>query len=148
MIRPATVADIPALLEMGRQFMEFNAYRAHAPLCEHSLAATLHSLIVEHELLVLDVDGVAQGCAGAMIAPVYWNRDVLQALELFWWVNPAHRGNGTGKALREELQATVRARGVTIWNMVALEDSMRDQVCAMYERAGMVPVERIYARVF
>lgn len=145
-IRPATETDIPALIEIGHKFFAFNPYRHFMELDEDCLAGTLRGMMNDHVLLVAEVGGVV-GTAGAMVAPLYWNHAHLHGLELFWWLDPEHRGGGNGKFLRKTLEDAVRARGVRFWNMVALEDSMPDQVGEMYRKAGFQPVEHVYMKV-
>lgn len=146
-IRPANDADIEALIRIGHAFFQFNPYRLYCALDEPSLTATLVMLMKLHVLLVAEVEGEVVGAAAAMIAPLYWNQSEFQGVELFWWLDPEHRGGGNGKRLRQALEDAVREKGVRFWNMIALEDSMPEKVDAMYRQAGFQPVERVYMKV-
>jgi L-amino acid N-acyltransferase YncA len=146
-IREAVVADYPALLAIAYKFFEFNPYRHDTTIDEESLVRLWDVLRTSGVLLTVEVEGQVVGTAGAFIAPLYWNNNYLQGVEAFWWVDEAHRGNGAGKALRIALQAAAKDRGVQFWNMIALEDSMPEQVGAQYVRAGFKPVERVYMKV-
>lgn len=145
-IRRAVTGDYPALVAMGHKFFEFNPYRHATTLDEESLLESIDAIGRSHILLVATVAEKVVGTAGAYIAPLYWNKNFLQGLEAFWWIDEEHRGNGAGKALRLALQAAAKDRGVQFWNMIALEDSMPEQVGAQYMRAGFKPVERVYMK--
>lgn len=146
-IRLATQADDQALIVIGHKFFEHNPYRVASTLDEASLLATFEDLRARHVLLVVEIDDKVVGTAAAFISPLYWNKNDLQGLEAFWWVDEEYRSTGAGKALRVALQNVARVRGVKFWNMVALEDSMPEKVGAMYEKAGLKPVERVYMKV-
>lgn len=146
-IRKAIHSDYPALVAIGRKFFEFNAYRMHSELDEVSLLRTLHQLNSMHVLLVAEHNEQIIGTAGAFIAPVYWNINDLQGLEAFWWVDEEYRSAGVGKKLRQMLQTVAKDKGAKFWNMIALKESMHDEVCQQYERSGMTHVETVYMKV-
>lgn len=147
LVRFAQERDFEDLVAIGHKFFEFNAYRQHSKLDEDSLRATFKDLADNHILLVVDLLGKVVGTAGAYIAPVYWNRNELQGLEAFWWIEPQYRQGGIGKELRLFLQHKARERGVRFWNMIALKESMHDEVCQQYQKAGMTHVETVYMKV-
>lgn len=147
LIRNATPLDYETLIAIGHKFFEFNAYRQVSCIDEMSLLRTFNMLICDHVLLVMEVAGKVVGTAGAFIAPLYWNHDHLQGLEAFWWIDPEYRLNGAGSKLRAALLAAAEAKGVRFWNMIALKESMHDEVCASYEKAGMTHVETVYMKV-
>lgn len=146
-IRKATQNDYPALLAIGHKFFAFNPYRHYSSLDEMSLLRTFHQLTSDHILLIAEEDIQIIGTAAAFIAPTFWNHNDLQGLEAFWWVDEAHRGDGTGEALRAVLQEIAKDKGVKFWNMIALKESMHDAVCAKYIRAGMDHIETVYMKV-
>lgn len=139
--------DFDALLDIGHKFFAFNAYRHHTILHEESLLNTFSQLYVSGILLVVEHEGKIIGTAAAFIAPLYWNHSYLQGLEAFWWIDPEHRKCGVGRALREQLQVVAKAKGVKFWNMIALKESMHDEVCQQYEKDGMTHVETVYMKV-
>lgn len=146
-IRDAKPDDYQALLVIGHKFFEVNAYRHHSSIDEVSLLRTFHQLASDHVLLVVEVGDKVVGTAGAFIAPLYWNRDQLQGLEAFWWIDPEYRKDGLGRTLRNSLKEAAHEKGVKFWNMIALKESMHDEVCAQYEKAGMTHVESVYMKV-
>lgn len=146
-IREADPEDFDALIAIGHKFFEFNVYRKYSDLSEKSLRRTFWDLHMHHILEVVEVDGKIVGTAGAFIAPLYWNHSQLQGLEAFWWIDEEYRKEGLGRTLRQSIQQTARERGVRFWNMIALKESMHDEVCASYEKAGMTHVETVYMKV-
>jgi GNAT superfamily N-acetyltransferase len=53
---------------------------------------------------VADKAGEAVGMAAFDVAPAFWNRSVLLARELLWYVEPAHR-QGIGRQMLQALEA-------------------------------------------
>lgn len=135
------------LVAIGYKFFEFNPYRQVSFLNESSLRTSLKDLLENHILLVAIDNKKVIGTAAAFVAPVYWNYADLQGLEAFWWVDKEHRASGIGRQLRVQLQDIAKERGVKFWNMIALKESMHDEVCASYERDGMTHVETVYMKV-
>ena len=146
-IREAVPEDFADLLKIGHKFFEFNAYRRFTELDEDSLTETFYQLYEDHVLLVVEHEAKVIGTAAAFVAPLYWNHSFKQGLEAFWWIDPEHRGSGIGSKLRKELQAAAVLKGADFWNMIALKESMHDEVCQQYEKAGMTHVETVYMKV-
>jgi L-amino acid N-acyltransferase YncA len=147
LIRKAKYLDFAALVQIGHKFFEFNPHREFTDIDEESLIQTFEQLLREHLLLVVEVEDKVVGTAAAFIAPLYWNFGFLQGVEAFWWIDPEHRGNKAGTRLRVALQQAAKDKGVTFWSMIALADSMHDQVCAVYKRAGFKHAESVYMKV-
>lgn len=146
-IREAVPEDFLDLVKIGYKFFEFNAYRRYTSIDDDSLINTFYLLYEEHVLLVVEHEAKIIGTAGAFVAPLYWNHNYKQGLEAFWWIDPEHRNSGIGTKLRKELQAAAVLKGADFWNMIALKESMHEEVCQQYERAGMTHVETVYMKV-
>jgi len=146
-IRKALVDDFTAMLELGRKFYSLTPYQQFVVLDEVSLIRTFKQLADDHVLLVAEADDKIIGMAGAFIAPLYWNSVWRQGLEVFWWIEPLYRSNGAGTALRRALEAAAKSKGADFWHMVALKDSMSEQVSALYERDGHKPMETVFLKV-
>lgn len=132
MIRPATLADVPAILPMCRKFYESTHYTAFAPLCMDSLEAVVRGLIAEGVFLVAD-EGELVGMVGLAKVPFLFNQSRLAALEVCWWVNPEAQGHGVGKALLEAVEPA--CAGCDYIQMIHLANSP-PQAAALYERLG------------
>lgn len=146
MIHPATAADIPEIVRMGRLFWSQTPY-SEIPYCPDSIAITCQQMIAQRLLLVATVDGTVAGAVGAMCSPLYANRDVLVAAELFWWVEPEFRNSGIGKEMLAGIEQACRDAGVYRFSMMAFEQIELEKAAAVYQRCGYVPTERTYCKV-
>lgn len=139
-IRPATHADIPTLVAMGRQFREQTAYRdliAEAP----EQMANLCRLLIDGAgaILVLETDGFVVGMIGLHCAPHFFSGEPV-AGEVFWWVDPEHRGGGL--RLLKAAEQWAREQGATVLQMIAPDGRVEQ----LYERLGYRAIERTYYR--
>jgi GNAT superfamily N-acetyltransferase len=140
-IRPATVADIPRMLEMGRRFFDASGYSEITSFDPESLRATFEGLMMNPDAVVLVTTG---GMAAALIYPFYFNVGHRTAQEMFWWVDKEHRGIGT--QLFDALIAGVKAKGAESLVMIALERLTPEKVGGIYERRGFRLSERSYIK--
>jgi GNAT superfamily N-acetyltransferase len=142
--RAADEADIPRIVEMGRQFwMQLGTGIDYDPESAAKWAAYMHAYGV---LVVATDGGEIVGAAGGLVAPVFCNEAYTTGQELFWWVEPAHRNAGVGMALLNELEAGAKARGVTRWDMVLMENIEPHKAEAMYLRAGYTQTQRVFTK--
>jgi GNAT superfamily N-acetyltransferase len=145
MIRAATPADEPALLEMGRAFNEEAGYAESVPFDEVSFKLTLGALGAADLLFVVERDGRVIGMAAADVGPSICNRAVKIGREAFWYVQPEHR-KGVGKKLLHALECAAKNHGATFFDVVA-EVGKRDLALArIYEAAGFSPAERTFRK--
>jgi hypothetical protein len=138
-IREATEADIPALLETLTAFHA--ASNNHVALCLDTLETTLRNLIASPDGVVLMTD---KGSAtGGLLHSSWFNAGHRTGAELFWWA-PA----GDGLALFNALEDWAISNGAQSFGMAALEALRPDAVGAVYRRRGYRPVEHSYVKVF
>ncbi len=135
MIRRATEADIPAVIEMSRSFYATTAYAALTPMCEKAVSATAGMLIDSGVLLVAEVDGDLVGMVGLAVMPFTFDHDVTIAAEVVWWVEPDAQGAGIGLALLEAVEPACREAGADAIQMMTLATSP-PHAAALYERLG------------
>lgn len=145
MIRPATPEDIPHILRMGRLFWSQTAY-ASLPYCIDSMAFSCRQMMGAGLLLMAETTGQVSGSIGALTCPLYANRAILAAAELWFWVEPDHRSSGVGKELLLGLEAAAKARGVHLLSMLALEAVEPEKAKQIYLRAGYTPAEHTYLK--
>ena len=136
-IRPATVADIPLILEFIRELATYEKMLADVRATEDQLRATLFSAQpVVHCVLAL-ADGQPAGFAIYFFNySTFLAKPGLYLEDLF--VQPAHRGAGLGKALLLHLAKIAHERGcgrmewsVLDWNQPAID---------FYQSLGAVPM--------
>lgn len=142
MIRDAVEADIQRIVEMGRAFFEISGQNDIATFDDEAAATAVQQCMNSGVALVVDKDGVLVGMAGALIYRVYLSRDDMTAQELFWWVEPGHRG--VGNELFKMLERRAKENGAASLSMIALE-SMK-WVGRVYERAGYRPLDHTYVK--
>ena|ERR1051326_1213076 len=143
LIREATDADIPRLIEMGRRFQGATSYDASVTENGASLAALCVRLIESDAglLLVADADGLPVGMIGAFLFPHHFSGR-LTVGEVFFWVEPEHRGCGVRLLRRAERWA--QERGALQIQMIRPQDAV--SVGTLYERLGYRPLEVAYAK--
>jgi hypothetical protein len=138
MIRAATLADIPRLLEMGRKFSDKAQLRDHVGYDAHSMAQTFEALIKGgHPVFVSD-----SGAIGATVTQHPFNHDHVVAQELFWWSE-----GRDGLRLLDALEKHC-AEVADSLIMITLEAIRPEAVGRVYERRGFVPLERSFVKVF
>ena len=143
MIREATETDLPRCVEMGRHFWRASGYAAIIAENPAQMLAIGERLVSEPNgvLFVADLDGALVGMIGMLIFPHHLSGE-LTAGELFWWVEPSHRGLGVRLMRRAEVWAV--AHGAVAIQMIApVADASIGRV---YERLGYVAIETGYQR--
>ena len=140
MIREAEQSDIPRLIEMGRRFRSESSYKGLLVDCplEH-MNDLLLKLIPQGGVLVEESDTNLFGMIGFYVYPHFLSGE-LTAGEVFWWVEPEHRGNGL--RLLRETENRARTAGAKRLQMIA----PNERVGALYKRLGYEFVESTYQR--
>lgn len=141
MIRAAGLADVPRLVAMGRAFLATPPYAGLFADDPDQLAATVTGLItgaLSTVLVSVDGDQVV-GMIGMLATPHFLSRQII-AGEVFWWVEPDHRGAGV--RLLQAAEAWARSRGAVAIQLIAPDA----RVAAVYERWGYALLERSYVR--
>lgn len=138
MIREATTADIPRLLEMGRKFADRAQLDAHVGYDPHSMVQTFEQMLANEDFVIFVGEA---GAIGGMIARHPFNYDTRFVDELFWWSEGRE-----GLRLLKAFEDWAGSRGALV-RMTALEAVEPERVGQLYERRGYVPLERAYIRV-
>jgi GNAT superfamily N-acetyltransferase len=126
-IRPATVADVPIILELIRALAEYERAPNDVVATEEILKETLFGKKPAAEVLLLFENKTAVGFAVFFHNFSTWiGRPGLYLEDLF--VRPEHRGKGYGRALLIELAKIARERScgrmewaVVDWNEPAIQ---------------------------
>jgi GNAT superfamily N-acetyltransferase len=144
MIRKATAEDLPELLRMGKAFHAVTGVAEAIPLDEPTLERTFAQLIESGVILVIEEGGGLVGATGALLHPHYFNASHITGQELFWWIDPDHRGRGS--ELLNALEAWVKDQGAHSFVMITLEALEPERVGLIYRRRGYRPVEHSYLK--
>lgn len=138
MIREAVEADIPQLLDWGDDFAR--SVNLPGGYDRASAEATFRLLMDQGILLICE-----GGAVGAMLHPSLYNSSHQTGQEMFWWVDPAHRGSGTGRELFDALQAMVEEAGADSFTMSTLGDH---GIGKFYESRGYRQSDQNYLITF
>lgn len=143
-VRPATVHDVPVIVEMAEQFVRETSYAGHIALSVDRIAALAEGLIADTDGVVFVAEDRAGTVVGMIALKVFDHPMSGQrtASEFVWWVDPHHRGRAGVRLLRVA-EAWARARGAQVLQMVA----PNARVGEFYTAIGYVPIETSYARV-
>lgn len=141
MIREATLDDVPAIVDMGLQFLRTSDYKEALGENPTQIAATVNWLIADKNgvVLVADYDCGLIGMIGLLIFTHHFSGESI-AGELAWWVNPEHRGFGV--RLLKAAERWAAERGAERMQMIAPSG----EVGRIYERLGYTLVETAYQR--
>jgi GNAT superfamily N-acetyltransferase len=139
MIRAATAADVPRLVEMGRRFRSVTGYAKILAENPEKMAELAGQLVSQGGLLVSERSGTLVGMLGFIVYPHFISGETTGG-EVFWWVEPEHRGEGV-KLLREA-ERLARAAGAQKMQMIA----PTERVATFYQRLGYEFVEASYQR--
>lgn len=140
-VRRAVAADLPRLVAMGRRFIAESPYQAHIADNPAQIEAIMRRFLDDASgaLFVIGPEGNASGMIG-----VYAFAHPLDASprvgELFWWVEPEHRGAGL-KLLRAA-EDWARARRARSMLMVA----PTKRVAAAYRALGYYKLEEHFTK--
>lgn len=132
MIRQATGADIPQLVEWMARFRE--ASETPVPFDPDHTARFLGGLIGAGVVLTN-----GRGMIGGMIAPAFCSGKWLQAHELFWWAESG------GLALLRAFEAWAKGQGAAEVRMSSLASLPR--AGAVLSRKGYAATELSYSKV-
>lgn len=127
----ATEADLPRIVEWGRQFHAISPY-AGLPYAPERVAETVRGLMESGVVLISET-----GMAAAVMAPL-WFADGLAAQEVFWWGDAS---------LRQGLEDWARANGCTTFSMICLENEKAPVMARLYRMQGYRPCEHHFVKV-
>lgn len=146
-IREATHHDVPALVAMGLRFRNATVYATRLAENPEQMAALGRHLIDSEDglLLVADRGGEPIGMMGVLVFAHHLS-GARTAGEVFFWVEPAHRGYGIRLLRRAEQWA--KARGATTMQMIApvVVDDPDQDVGPLYARVGYHALEVAYEK--
>lgn len=147
MIRPATLADVPAITQLGERFHGEAGWADISSFNAENCASSLTAMVENPEaiLLVAEKDGRIVGMAGGMTFPLYFNASHRSGQELFWYVEPGLR-DGTGGRLLDAMEQAARDRGCQSWIMIALDKVDPELTGRLYRRRGYRASEHSWIR--
>lgn len=139
MIREATPQDVPRLIEMGERFHRESTYGKHLAENHRQFQLLAKKIVAAGGVLVIESEGQLVGMIGYFIFPHFLSAEII-AGEVFWWVEPEHRGEG--KALLKAAEWKAKSDGAQKMQMIA----PNPRVGKLYERIGYEFVESAYQK--
>jgi GNAT superfamily N-acetyltransferase len=139
-IREATLADVPVLVELGERFRAEYYSEILASNTEQMTEVARRLIAIDHGLLLVDDRGGALvGMLGGFVYdhPISGSRT---AVEMFWYVMPEFRGAGI--RLLKRFERWAHDAGASLLQMIAPSS----EVGSMYERMGFTYVETTYQK--
>lgn len=146
-IRDATPEDADTIAALGASFHEEAGWSDVASFNEDDCREFLRALPAQKGAiyLVAEADGKIVGMAAGIIAPLYFNRSHRHAQELFFWVDPEHRGRVGGRLL-DVFEEAARNWGTDTMALVALNQVRPELTGRLYSRRGYRASEHYWIR--
>ena len=145
MVRDGNTNDLPAVVEMAREFWKHTRYDE---AFDADYVEYMTGLALAHGLLaILEIDGAIEGFVAGLKAPLLACHAVLNGTEIAWWVNPGARKGRNGIALMQHIEKMAKTQGVKYWNMIVMESCQPEVGAAIYERLGYKKSETSYTRI-
>lgn len=142
-IRVATDADVPRLVAMFQQFVASSQYEKYVGRDPAFCTVQMSRIVASEEAIiyVVEQDSAVIGMLGGVVFQQPFSGEII-ASELFWWLDPDHRGHGGWLLKRFEKWAA--GKGATRVQMMAPIDKPR--VAQTYEGLGYSETERVWQR--
>jgi GNAT superfamily N-acetyltransferase len=140
----AVVEDVPRILECARQF---TSIIPDCPLDEKHYVAAWREFLQSRVgvIFLMEQDGKICGGLGGACHPELLTGHKI-AVELFWYVQPEHRGGTHPIRLLHEFETWATAQGCRSVSMIHMECSMPGTMKQMYTRLGYELFETIYRK--
>jgi GNAT superfamily N-acetyltransferase len=140
--RPAALADLPRLCEMFERFRSESTYAQYGPAHPEASTKTITLLLTSPDGVIIvseDADRLT-GMIGLMVIAHPWSGERC-ASELFWWLEPEHRGRGAWLLRRAERWAV--AQGAERMVMVS---PLSPDVDRLYQALHYAPMETLWVK--
>ncbi len=139
--REATIEDIPRMVRMGQRFRAESIYASRLHDSPEHMAALGARLIGSADGIcyVIDRDGQLTGMIGMLVFAHHFSGE-RTAGELFFWVEPEHRGQGL--RLLKAAEAWARDQRATTIQMIAPTQDVE----VLYQRVGYHKLEVAYEK--
>lgn len=147
-IRHAEPGDLPAIIDMGRDFFDASGSAEFTTFDDASFVTTVMALMSGLSggvLLVAEIGEKCVGMAAGICYPFYANHATKCGQELFWYVKPDFR-NGVGTALLDELENQALLGGAKVFVTAALAGLRDKAIGRLYERRGYRPAENCFLK--
>ena len=143
MIRLATYADIPQMVDLGSLMHKESRFSVLRYDCE-KVANLVHHLISSDQCaLVAEEDGVVVGLFIGMILP-HWCSSDLVSMDMALFVNPEKRGGMTAAKLVKTYRQWAIDRGAKMVGIGVNTGVHAEVTGKLYERIGFKMIGQLY----
>lgn len=125
------------MVEMGQRFRGESIYARYLADNPERMTTLAQDLVSKNSVLVSERQGTVIGMLGFIIYSHFISGEMM-AGEVFWWVEPEHRGEGP--KLLSEMKKRARIAGAKHYQMIA----PNEKVGRFYESLGCDFVESTY----
>lgn len=145
MIRPATEADIPAMIRMGIDFHRETPWSKQCVFDEESFRDTVLAMLGSGAARVfIAEDKSPVGMAAIVMMPAYFNRHHTIAQELFCWVDPEYRGHGT--ELYDAIEQWAHEAGAKCMIVSLIPNVREDAMTRLYRARGFERTDSFFTK--
>lgn len=144
MIRAATEADVPRIVELGSRSLVDGPYAGMLKDTPEQSAKLAMGVIAKSNgriLLYQNDAGKVAGLLGFIIFPHYFTGE-LTATEIMWYVQPEDRAGGNAIKLLWEAEKQAKEMGA-VWSGMTAPN---EEVGKLYERFGYHKIEVSYMK--
>jgi len=140
-MRFAKAGDVPRLVDMGLRFIEESSYNGRLAKNRHALEKLMLRLIEQPDgyLAVSERLGILTGMIGCAAYVHPWSGEWI-AGELFWWVEPEHRGSGV--SLMGAAERWANDKDCVRFQMIAPNERLAN----LYEARGYMKLEEAWQK--
>lgn len=146
MVRQATEQDIEQLTAMARDFIGYSAYGTMIEPSDDDIHAGISAIIRSGGMFVAEVEGKVVGAIAGAIAPMWFAPSITCAIELAWWVDPAHRMTRIPFRLMAALEGWAKDAGAKFLCMSELVVDGETPIAKMLARMGYINTERTHIK--
>lgn len=123
MIRHATILDGNEILTLVKELYPHTSYAKWAPFEDETVSNLINKITRTGIMLVAQNDDKLIGVIAVMGVPFLFNTNVIEAVEVVWWVLPEHQKAGIGWELLKRADSIRKLRGWKAFQMGRLEES-------------------------
>jgi GNAT superfamily N-acetyltransferase len=146
LVRSATKDDLEQYVKLAEKFHAASPMHGAIDFDSKGYAEFYVSSLQNESMGIwlAEIENKVVGIVGAIAYPLYFNPNALVVQELWWWLDPAFRGEGNKMFKQIELWA--KERNASALFMIALEDDRAAKMEKVYQRAGFKPIERTFMK--
>lgn len=147
MIRPATKADIPEIVEMLIAFQEEAGCYGQITPCRESIGKWVADLSEKECVCVYEYEGEIAGTTALMICPSWFNFSQIIGQEMWWYIKPEYRGkHAIARRLFKWLETIAKERKLVALTVASTGTLKVDRLKDFYERSGYKIWDVLYTK--